>query len=239
MVPSDRLEIEVDHRESRGDVIFALKAQQGVEIRMTRLAAGDYLIDETLLVERKTLVDFACSIADGRLFSQAQRLAQSPHAVLLILEGTGRDLAATAMRREPMQGALVSLALSFGIPVLRARDAAETARLMLFAAGQIHRRGTGAIARSGHRPRGKRRRQSQILQGLPGIGPARAERLIDHFGSVEAVLTADLTRLAEVDGIGSALAESIRWAVTERPASYVACARDADVGYPRAGHSMA
>jgi ERCC4-type nuclease len=33
---------------------------------MGRLATGDYLIDDEVLVERKTVVDFAASLVDGR-----------------------------------------------------------------------------------------------------------------------------------------------------------------------------
>ena len=42
-----------------------------------------------------------------------------------------------------------------------------------------------------------------LLQGLPGIGPERARRLLTHFGSVEKVVTADAKSLAEIDGIGN------------------------------------
>jgi Fanconi anemia group M protein len=49
-----------------------------------------------------------------------------------------------------------------------------------------------------------------ILQGLPGIGPARADRLLDTFGTVETVFTARAEELAEVSGIGEKTAERIR-----------------------------
>jgi ERCC4-type nuclease len=42
---------------------------------MGRLAAGDYLIDDEVLVGRKTVGDFVASLIDGRLFPQAARLA--------------------------------------------------------------------------------------------------------------------------------------------------------------------
>jgi ERCC4-type nuclease len=213
------IQIQADDRESRSPVVAALEAQPFVELQVLRLPLGDYLIDNLLLVERKTLIDLTESIIDGRLLSQAHRLAVAPVKSVLILEGTATDLAATRMRREAVQGALISLTLVFGIPLLRARDATETAQLMLFAAAQMRRQAGGALPRSGRRPRGKSRLQQQILQGLPGVGPARAKRLIEHFGSVEAVITADPRRLAEVPGIGPSVAETIQWAVKEpRPA---------------------
>lgn len=214
------VQIQADDRESRGPVLEALKAQPTVQLQVARLPLGDYAIDDCLLVERKTLVDLTQSIVDGRLLEQAHRLAASPMQSLLILEGRAMDLAANGMRREAIQGALISLTLVFGIPLLRARDAGETARLILFAAIQMRRQATVALPRSGRRPRGKPRLQRQILQGLPGIGPTRAERLIEHFGTVEAVVTAGPERLAEVPGIGPSVAASIDWAVKEPQPGY-------------------
>jgi ERCC4-type nuclease len=138
----------------------------------------------------------------------------------VVLEGRGRDLSASRMRREAIQGALAMLTLEIGIPILRSADAAETAGLMLIAARQRRAVASGALPRHGRRPRGKRRLQTHILQGLPGVGPARAQHLIERFGSIEAVVSASASELAEVPGIGSATAEMIRWAVEESAAPY-------------------
>ena len=51
--------------------------------------------------------------------------------VALILEGRGSDLIGSEMRREALQGAIVSLTLIFGIPVLRSFGPEETARAMI------------------------------------------------------------------------------------------------------------
>ncbi|MBK5963427.1 nuclease [Thiocystis minor] len=209
------IRILVDDRESRSPVLDALKDRDGVDVQVRRLPVGDYLIDDRFLFERKTLIDLTISIKDGRLFSQGMRLAGSPLRTALILEGTSKDLAASQMRREAIQGALVSLTLFLGIPLLRAMDPRETARLMLYAARQGRQFETGAYPRKGRRARGKTRLQNHILQGLPGIGPRRAKRLLERFGSIEAVVTADPGELAEIEGIGEVTAAAIRWAVQE------------------------
>ncbi len=54
-----------------------------------------------------------------------------------------------------------------------------------------------------------------MLQGLPGIGPERAERLLDHFGSVENVAKAPVGELTGIDGIGETAAAKIRWGLEE------------------------
>jgi ERCC4-type nuclease len=213
------LEIVADDREPES-VLNALKALPAVEVSVARLELGDYRVGDDLLVERKTLVDFAVSVVDGRFFSQALRLARSEKRSLMILEGRGSDLASTGIRREALQGALISLSLIFGIPVLRSMDEQETARLILYAESQYRAFAAVGRHRCGYRPKGKRKRQLYILQGLPGIGPERAARLLDAFGSVEAVLRADVENLVEVKGLGRKTAEAIRRSVSESAAAY-------------------
>ena len=209
------IEIVADDRELPGGVVDVLRHQKEVSLAVRRLALGDYLIDGALLVERKTLPDLVASIKDGRLFGQGFRLAGSSLRVALILEGTGKDLADCGMRREAIQGALIGLTLYMGIPLLRSRDPGETVQLMLFAARQGRRVASGVAPRPGRRPRGKVRIQSRVLQGLPGVGSQRARRLLERFGSLEAVMDANVQELASVQGIGKATAEAIRWAIEE------------------------
>lgn len=216
------IQIIADDRESQSPVIDALRRLNRAEVTVRRLALGDYLLDERLLFERKTLHDLAVSLKDGRLFEQGVRLAASPLHKVIILEGRARDLAESGMRREALQGALISLTLFLGIPLLRSTDADESARLMLYAARQFDH-----IARQmplrlfkGKRPKGKRKTQLLILQAFPGIGPNVAHNLLEQFGSVEAVLAADEQALLGVAGIGSGRAKSIRWAIGEQLASY-------------------
>lgn len=62
--------------------------------------------------------------------------------------------------------------------------------------------------------------QLHLLQGLPGIGPERAARLLDHFGSVRAVMAADAAELRTVPGVGLTCARKIVWSVGEESARY-------------------
>ncbi|MGR9037271.1 MAG: ERCC4 domain-containing protein, partial [Gammaproteobacteria bacterium] len=71
------------------------------------------------------------------MFEQGVRLAASPLHKAIILEGRAHDLAGSGMRREALQGALISLRLFLGIPLLRSVDAEESVRLMLYAARQF------------------------------------------------------------------------------------------------------
>jgi len=217
---NDSITIIADDREPKDKVIASLMGIKGVTVLIKRLSIGDYQSDNRLVFERKTLRDFAISIIDGRLFKQMIHLANSNPKGVLILEGTGKDLIDTGMRREAMQGALINISLILGIPVLRSKDPLETAKLIVYATHQIRSVADNALQRSGYRPKSKKTRQLFILQGLPGIGRERAIKLLDRFGSVEGVITADREELKSVDGIGKDTADKIKWAVSEQITNY-------------------
>jgi DNA excision repair protein ERCC-4 len=214
------IQIMVDDREARNPVAQALSQFPSVQVQFKRLAVGDYVVDNRCVFERKTVLDFANSIVDGRLFTQACKLAGLLEPAALILEGRAADLAGTHMRREALQGAMVSLALVFHLPVLRTLDSAETARILLYAGQQMRRNEWQCGGHFSRRPKPKRKRQLRLLQGLPGVGPARAAQLLDAFGSVEAVMTASQELLEAVDGFGSKTATAIRDVLQEAPLPY-------------------
>jgi len=214
------LHIEADDRESRSGVIEALRATTGVEVAVTRLALGDYAVNGSLLFERKRLHDFGNSVIDGRLFRQAVRLAEAPQRAVVIIEGTAADLATAGIKRAALQGALIFVSLILGIPVLRSLEPKETAHLIVYAARQVQASAIGSIRRAGYRPKGRERRRQYILQGLPGIGPQRAKKLLERFGNIKAVVSADIEELTSVEGIGNKTASNIKWLVSERMAGY-------------------
>lgn len=207
------ISIIMDDREPR-DLMTPAMARCGCfAVEVQHLPVGDYLIDDALLVERKTLPDLVRSIVDGRLFQQALRLVEARYPAALILEGSAHDLQECGMRWEAIQGALVTVTLFMGLPVLRSRCPEETVRTFLYAAQQGRTVEADTLTRHSRRPKRKAALQSYILQGLPGVGPKRAKQLLDRFGSVEAVFRADAHALAEVEGLGPDTIRKIRYAI--------------------------
>jgi ERCC4-type nuclease len=209
------INITADDREHKSGVIDSLSKIKNVIVDIQRLSRGDYRVEKRVIVERKTTKDFAISIIDGRLFRQMVHLANSALTGVLILEGSTADSAELKMTRESMQGALITVSLILGIPVLRSKDPGETAKLIVYVGRQLESIARGGIQRHGYRPKTRRRTQNYILQGLPGIGPEKAEKLLERFGSVEAAISADSSQLQTVEGIGNSIAKKIRWAVGE------------------------
>jgi len=60
-----------------------------------------------------------------------------------------------------------------------------------------------------HRQRRDRAMTESILDGVPGVGPARKRALLGHFGSPEAVLSASREELESVPGVGGKFAREL------------------------------
>src|SRR5881628_245891 len=155
-----------------------------VDVVAVRLPCGDYCLGNALGVERKTAADPSRSIVDGRLFHQMGSLRGSYRRPLLLVEGLCDGAAVAGVPWPAVRGALVSVSVSFGVPVLRATDARDSASLIATAARQLCGPLDIPYVRPGYRPTRWRRRALYILQGLPGVGPQRARALLERFGSV-------------------------------------------------------
>lgn len=215
------IRIWVDDREARGSgAVARLVEMKDVSVTVKRLRAGDYLIEGKAVLERKRVPDFLESLFDGRLFAQAKRLADSPLRPFLILEGPASEWARRDIKRESIQGAMLTLSVVFGVPVLRSQNEEETARLIRYTARQLQAISTAAPNRPGRRPKGKRAVQIRVLTSVPRVGLKRAQRLIEHFGTLEQVMAANQMELAGVPGIGKQTAQQIHWAVHEEAMPY-------------------
>ena len=210
--------IQVDTRESQAHVADYLQKYADVDITFQNLPVADYAVNDMFLFERKTLPDLVASIKDGRVFKQACRLAAVPQRSVFILEGSSACLRRSNMHRAAIQGLLIKISVFLSIPVIRAKDAEESARLILYTVRQSQKL-TGSANHTRHfshkRPQAKQKTQQYILQGIPGIGPSRAEALLNHFNSVEAIFSASAEELSTVSGINQKTADTICWAVKE------------------------
>jgi len=215
------IQVVADDREVAGGVVAELRKFPEIGVTVRRLRCGDYQVGENFLVERKTLPDFAASVMDGRLFRQASAMTRESRRGVIILEGRPATARRMGLTRESLQGALITIGVFYGLAVLRSGGPAETARLLSYLGDQAGRFASGSLVRPGWRPRGKRARQLFLLQGLPGVGPGRAARLLDRFGTVGNVAAASLEELSSLDGIGAATAAKIRWSLSEPAAGYL------------------
>jgi Fanconi anemia group M protein len=203
----------VDHSERTAPLLTRVHESGAFTVEMSRLPTGDYLIDDRILIERKTRVDFIASLIDGRLFPQVARLAHSKYRSLMLIEGP-EPSTAPDVHPHSVAGALVSIAAMWRLPVLHSTDVDESYRLLRFLAEQGNQCCQTVLPRYDRKPKRLATRRLFVLQGLPGVGPGLALRLLRRFGSVERVFTAEADALAAVPGIGPKKAAGIRETVS-------------------------
>ena len=203
-------QVIADHRESKSGVGEYLAALPGVRLRWEKLWTGDYIVEEGAIFERKTASDFAASLIDQRLFSQAKRLADQPLRAAFIIEGSTDDWSMLGIRREALQGALITLALIFDLAVFRSLNPKETSQILICAGHQFARLRQDTPRYRIYKAKKRRTEQIHLLATLPSVGPDRAYRLLDHFGCVQACITAPARELQKVPGIGPKTAAAIR-----------------------------
>jgi len=129
---SDGVIVSIDHREGKSALAARLR-QEGLTVEVVNLPVGDIRISDRILIERKTSRDFVDSLLDGRLLDQATRLVGAAPRAMLILEGS--DLFQhRAVSGQAIMGALATLTLDYGLPVVTSSDTAETARFVAVSA---------------------------------------------------------------------------------------------------------
>jgi fanconi anemia group M protein len=193
-----------DHGERRSGVPAELE-RLSVDVRGARLPAGDYVLSDRLVVERKGPADLAVSIKDRRLFEQLGRLAAAYPSVVLIVEGDP-----VHMHEAAWQGAL-GRALTLGASLLRTRDPRDTAEWI----ARLYRLEGKPASEPRGSPRLRRRTEDDlqtaedVLRSPPGISTVGAGRLLARFGSLERVFAAGREELLEVRGIGPVRARAL------------------------------
>jgi len=209
------LKIRVDYREKASGLVDLLK-NEDLLIEIKKVPYGDYVINDSITIERKTARDFLVSIIDGRLFNQLSNLKKHCLNPILLIEGNPYK---TELNFDPMaiKGALLSAQAIWHIPVIFSRSKEDTRNILLMIGRQDQTYMDVVPLRGGYRPKRLKSKQLYLLQGLPQVGPLLAKRLIEHFRSVSRVMNASIEELTEIDGLGRVSAEKIREVLDEEP----------------------
>jgi Fanconi anemia group M protein len=208
----DAVEIVIDQRELDSAIARDLSTRDGIETRLETLSVGDYVVSDRVAVERKTVGDFLDTLtgSDRSLFDQVGDLARHYARPIVLIEGAGlyeeRNVHPDAIR-----GALASLSVDFDASVLRTEGEGDTADLLAVLAGREQTTRERAVSVHGEKSAKTLAEQQEYVVGaIADIGPVTARALLEHFGSVEAVMTAAEDDLRDVDGVGEVTADRVR-----------------------------
>lgn len=227
------IEIVVDDREGASGLPEALARRIGSGVRRGRLELGDVAVGDAFLIERKAAADLVESLLDRRLDRQLAALAAAPGPArpVVIVEGHFTALELRGIDPVEVRQAMLAIQFDWGLPLIRSRDLDHTAQWI----GELARRAETRPAAPGMDLRPGARRaapgggrsgrkvappidpalavQVAALKRVPGLGPAKARRLLEHFGSLSALRAAGETSIAAVPGIGEGLARAVRQAL--------------------------
>ena len=147
---TDPISILADYREVPSKIPKILK-ELGARVELTQLKTGDYIINNEVIVERKSKDDFILSIIQGRLFSQCARMKKSSHYQIMLIEGNPYNTN-HKIDRQAIKGALLSITLSWQIPVIYSANTLDSANMLLMAANQLLKENFG-YRRGGYKPK--------------------------------------------------------------------------------------
>ena len=199
--------ISIDDRETSSKVVEVLSGL-GAAIHLERLAHGDYAIGDRILIERKTVRDFVDTLINRDLLGQIKIMADSVPRPVLIIEG-GDLYTQRAIHPNAIRGVLAALAINLGVSLLYTRDEQDTAyMLFVLAKREESERGVRKVhPYKSHRS--VREELEYIISAFPEIGMKNARLLLSHFGTVQAIVNADLKELIAIKGIGEKTGQKI------------------------------
>jgi len=206
------VEVVVDQRELDSAIARDLSTREGVETRLETLEVGDYVLSDRVVLERKTVEDFLETLTGGdrSMFEQVGDAGRHYARPVVVIEGEGL-FGRRNVHPKAIHGALASLAVDFGASVMRTADEDGTADLLEVIAEREQDDGGREVSVHGEKQsRTLAEQQEYVVAAIAEVGPVTARSLLEEFGSVEAVMTADEATLQEAEGVGEVTASRIR-----------------------------
>jgi Fanconi anemia group M protein len=204
---SSHIQIVADFREKGSPVLKSL-LDQDIDLELKQLQVGDFVLSKDVCVEYKRMDDFVSSIVDGRLLSQLRSLAQYAKPVL-ILEGEEQFASLRQVDQAAVLGMYATIVTSYKIPLLRTFSPHHTAKMLIAIAKQEQEEHKTIFSFHSAKPLDKGMLQEYVVGSFPQIGGALAKALLEHFDSVQAIVTASKEELRAVPLIGEKKAEEL------------------------------
>ncbi len=205
----DKIHMYIDHREKGSGIVKDL-VEKGVEVDLTALDVGDYLLSSRVCVELKLVPDFVDSIIDGRLLQQLPDLKKYERPILIV-QGDEDIYSQRKIHPNAIRAMLANITVSYGVPVIFTKSMMETSALLCVIAKREQAEDDSKdFTMHTAKPLSDKDLQEYIVGSLPGVGGALSKPLLRKFGSVKKVFTASEKELKEVEKIGKEKAKRIK-----------------------------
>jgi ERCC4-type nuclease len=191
--------IIIDYRE-KNSLIASHLIRLGFEVEFKELKIGDYIVRD-IVIERKTVQDFLSSMINNHLANQIEELKQYENK-LLIIEGiseqeiyteNGKGINANAIR-----GFILSILLKHKVPIVFSKNSEDTAKYI----NVLSKKKESEINLNAKKKTLDKKEQLQfIIESFPGIGPKKAKKLLEKFGTIQNIILSSTEDLKEILGI--------------------------------------
>jgi Fanconi anemia group M protein len=197
--------IIIDYRE-KNSLVYSYLIKNGFEIEFKELKVGDYIVKD-VVIERKTVSDFLTSMINQRLIKQIEELKQYENK-LIIIEGISEkelyEENKEGINPNAIRGFLLSITLKHKIPLIFSKNSEDTAKFIEI----LSKKKEKEINLNAKKKTLNKKEQLQfIIESFPGVGPKKARKLLEKFGSIQNIMLAPTEDLKEILGIQ---AENIR-----------------------------
>ncbi len=202
------------HPEFRKNMLL-----KGLKVAVKSLPAGDFLLlappgKKPVLVERKTVTDFANSIRDNRVWEQAKLLVEAAgkdgYQPFIVIEGwLGILERYRGWRIQSILRVIDTLLIDFKIPVLNTPNKNATIEWIIAKAKSLGKTEEKKVyrMRTEKKPLSLQERIIYVAESI--VGPKLARRLLERFKTLRALANARIEELMTVEGIGEKRAKEI------------------------------
>ncbi|MDK2849770.1 MAG: hypothetical protein PWP03_325 [Candidatus Woesearchaeota archaeon] len=204
-----KVKIIADYREKASPVIKALFSNPDIELEMTNLEIGDYVLSEDVCIEFKTKEDFLTSLIDNRLFTQVKNLTSKYKKPLLIVQGTEDLFSLRNINENSIRGLIVSLAIDYRLPIIFTKNPKDTAEYLFLIAKNEQLNLNKSIALHTKKPRTIKEIQEYIVSSLPNIGSTLSKPILTHFKTIRNLANSNIDDLLKIENIGPEKAKTI------------------------------
>lgn len=217
------MKIKIDYRENKTPKqkqnIERFKREFGAEnIDIVPLETGDIIVKQedglVVCVERKTILDFASSCISRHMQNQALRMAEEFDFRAIIIVGKFDEIRNNKYLRDKFSkkhfySNVVSLILRYKTPVIWVETEMDLIKTLNSIVNSLSKdeplEKPTIIENTGNPIR-------DIISCVPGIGKKKAEAILNHFGSLRAIMDASEKDLMEIRGVGKKQSSEIkRW----------------------------
>lgn len=187
-------------------------SELGTNVKYVSLRRGEFVLSSDIGVKYMSDEQFAQSLENRSIYREMLDLKREFNQPIVIIEGPD-PLHHPKIDLTTAHAALLFVSVVHRIPVLFAANEVETAQMLFMLTGQVD---SGLIMEREEQPAKTTSTEAEtsdprrkIVETIPDVGPALADSLLKHFGSLTKLFTAGTDELRRVGGVGPKKAERI------------------------------